>query len=129
VTEQRRLALQNSSDSIEMVGPERDARIHSGQLQVAAVIAPLAQAVVPLVVDRAKFARSRLAAPEPFNELHFDLCQLRLRGDRLGVVEDAPRSRRLVNLVVDHRRPKIESVIQKVNRIHSRRAPGLRRFN
>src|SRR5438093_6673914 len=75
VTEQRRLTLQNSSDSIELVGPECDTRIHSRQLQMASVIAPLAKAVVPLVINGAEFTRPSFITPEPFNELRFDLGQ------------------------------------------------------
>src|SRR6266542_5074088 len=106
--------------------PQYNGRIHSRQLQVAAVVAPLAQAVVPFVIDRAEFAHPRFIAPNKFDKFQFDLGQFRLRGDRLGVVEYPPRPGRFFYLVVDHGLPEVESVFHKVDRIHSSRAPGLR---
>src|SRR5262249_8540636 len=126
MTEERRLTLQNSSDSIELVWPESNARTHSGQLQMASVIAPLAKAVVPLVINGPEFTRPSFITPKPFNELRFDLGQFRLRGDRLGVIEDAPLTRRLVNLVVDQGLMEVQGVLDEVDCIHSNSAPGLR---
>jgi hypothetical protein len=63
MTEERRPTLQYSSDSIKLVGPKGDARIHSRQLQMASVIAPFAQAVVPLVINGAEFTRPLYVIP------------------------------------------------------------------
>src|SRR5262249_37627315 len=108
------------------MGPESDARIHSRQLQMASVIAPLAKAVVPLVINGAEFTRPSFITPKPFNELRFDLGQFRLRGDRLGVIEDAPLTRRLVNLVVDQWLMEVQGALYERDCIHSISAPGLR---
>ena len=122
---QRVAAVQHMGDSVPLVLPQRNLRVHAGENNMAAVVFARTNGIEQLIVLRHQRLPPLRVFPYPFTESVLDgLLLLLCKGGRLLIEHALLPAVRILHSIVDAHIPQVQRVLQNLVGVGSVRAVG-----